>query len=210
MNHAGASLGVRSRRTTMLWALLVLPVLWGLVACSKPTAAAFKSIDITGAPYAQSLSLPDGDGRMRSLEEFKGKVVVVFFGFTQCPDVCPATLAELAVVKKQLGADGAKVQGVFVTVDPERDSPEVVKAYVANFGADFVGLRAADDAQTRLVAQSFKVFYTRNKGATPTSYTIDHTAGSYVYDKEGRVRLFTRYGTKTEDLVHDLRLLLVP
>lgn len=199
-----------SRQRTRRVALLAPLVLWGLVACGKPAAPVFKSIDITGAPYAQSLSLPDGDGRMRSLEEFKGKVVVVFFGFTQCPDVCPTTLAELSLIKKQLGADGAKLQGVFVTVDPERDTPEIVKAYVENFGAGFVGLRAADEAQTKVVAQSFKVFFTRNKGATPTSYTVDHTAGSYVFDKEGRVRLFTRYGMKTEELMHDLRLLLVP
>lgn len=182
-----------------------------LAACdfhAGPAKPAFKSIDITGATYAQALSLPDGDGKVRSLEEFKGKVVVVFFGYTQCPDVCPATLAELAQVKQQLGADGAKVQGVFVTVDPQRDTPEVVKAYVANFGADFVGLRAPDEAQTKAVAQAFKVFYARNKGPTESSYTIDHTAGSYIFDRDGRVRLFSRYGAKPEDLVHDLKLLL--
>lgn len=171
---------------------------------SKPV---FKGIDITGANYATALSLPDVDGRMRTLAEFKGKVVALFFGYVQCPDVCPTTLAELAQVKKQLGAQGARVQGVFVTVDPERDTPEILKAYVANFGTDFVALRG-DVEQTKATAQAFKVFYAKSKGATPESYTVDHTAGTYLYDPEGRVRLFVRYGGKTEDLASDLKLLL--
>lgn len=170
-------------------------------------AAAFKGIDITGADYARELSLPDADGRQRTLAEFKGKVVVVFFGFTQCPDVCPTTLLELAEVKKRLGADGERVQGLFVTVDPERDTPEVLKAYVANFGADFVGLRGTP-AEIEATAKHFKVFYRKVEGATPTSYTMDHTAGSYVFDAQGRVRLFTRYGTGPDALVHDLKILL--
>lgn len=171
---------------------------------SKP---AFKAVDITGADYAKELNLKDADGRPRQLSDFKGKVTVVFFGFTQCPDVCPTTLAELAQVKQMLGADGARVQGVFVTVDPERDTPELLKAYVGNFGADFVALHGTPD-EIKAAAKAFKVFYNKVPGKTDTSYTVDHTAGSYVFDSQGRVRLFTRYGSGAEALAADLRILL--
>lgn len=176
----------------------------GLGASSKPS---FKAIDITGADYAQGLELSDPSGQRRTLAEFKGKVVVVFFGFTHCPDVCPTTLVELAAVKKQLGADGERVQGVFVTVDPERDTPELLKAYVENFDKGFVALRGTPE-ETRAVAKAFKVFYNKVPGKTDTSYTVDHTAGSYVFDTAGRIRLFTRYGGGAEALAHDLRILL--
>ena len=168
---------------------------------------AFKAVDITGAEYARTLALQDPDGRARSLAEFKGKVVVVFFGYTQCPDVCPATMAELAEVKRALGADGARVQGIFVTIDPARDSAELLKAYTANFGPDILGLRGTPE-QTQAAAKEFKVFYNRVNGKTDTSYTMDHTAGSYVFDAKGRVRLFTRYGSGAQALTDDLRLLL--
>lgn len=186
--------------------------LLGLAGCERaaPGAASgpsFKGVDITGADYAKELGLPDPDGRVRTLAEWKGKVVVVFFGFAQCPDVCPTTLAEIAQVRQMLGADGARVQPVFVTVDPERDTPEVLKAYMANFGPDFVALRGTPE-QTKALAKSFKIFYQKVDGKTPTSYTIDHTAGSYLFDGAGRVRVFTRYGTGAEALAHDLRLLL--
>jgi protein SCO1 len=197
-----------NRRHSLL-ALAASAVLALLSGCDRgsPGAPAFKAVDITGADYAQALELPDADGRMRRLAEFQGQVVVVFFGFTQCPDVCPTTLAELAAVKQSLGAQGAEVQGVFVSVDPARDTPEVLKAYVATFGADFVALRGDED-QTKAAAKAFKVFYAKVPGQTETSYTIDHTAGSYVFDRQGRVRLFTRYGTGAEALAHDLKILL--
>jgi protein SCO1/2 len=171
------------------------------------SGGSFKSIDITGADYARELNLPDADGRPRSLAEFQGKVTVVFFGFTQCPDVCPTTMAELATIKKALGADGARVQPVFVSIDPERDTPEVLKAYVGNFGPDFVALRG-DAEQTKAAAKHFKVFYAKVPGKTAGSYTMDHTAGSYVFDPRGRVRLFTRYGMGAEPLQSDLKRLL--
>lgn len=167
----------------------------------------FKGVDITGADYARELALPDAEGRERTLAEFKGKVAVVFFGYTQCPDVCPTTLAELAAVKQSLGPAGADVVGIFVSLDPDRDRPEVLKAYVGNFGADFVALRG-DEAQTRAAAKAFKVFFQKVPGKTETSYTVDHTAGSYVFDRQGRVRLFTRYGTGADALAHDLKILL--
>jgi protein SCO1/2 len=167
----------------------------------------FRSVDITGADYARDFQLPDQDGRPRSLKDFKGKAVVVFFGYTQCPDVCPTTMAEIAQAKKLLGADGDKVQGVFVTVDPARDTPEVLKAYMANFDPTFVALRAPPE-QLAAMAKDFKVFYKRVDGKTPASYTMDHAAASYVYDPEGRLRLYARYGQGAQALADDLRLLL--
>ncbi|MFO1266433.1 MAG: SCO family protein [Rubrivivax sp.] len=169
--------------------------------------SSFKSIDITGADYAQALDLPDADGKRRTLAEFKGKVVVLFFGYTQCPDVCPTTMTELAAAKQQLGADGARVVPVFVTVDPERDTPAVLKAYVANFGTDFVALRGTLD-ETKAVAKAFKIFYAKVPGKTESSYTVDHTARSYVYDTLGRLRLATRHAMGPEALASDLRQLL--
>jgi protein SCO1/2 len=188
-------------------ALLFLPAIL-LAACDTgPGKPAFKAIDITGAEYGRDFSLPDANGQVRTLADFKGKVTVVFFGYTQCPDVCPTTMIELAEVKKALGADGARVQGIFVSVDPERDTPEVLKAYVTNFSPDFVALRGTPE-ETAALAKHFKVFYSKVPGPTPTSYTIDHTAGSYVFDAQGKLRLFTRYGTGAEALTHDLKLLL--
>jgi protein SCO1 len=189
-----------------------------LTSCGdKPGAAAgpaapapagtFKGVDITGADYAKTLELTDADGKPRTLADFKGQVVAVFFGFTQCPDVCPTTLAELAEVKKRLGPDGAKVAGVFVTVDPDRDTPPLLKAYVTNFDPGFVALRGTPE-QTAATAKHFKVFYAKVPGKTEGSYTIDHTAGTYLFDTQGRVRVFTRHGTGPEALQHDLKLLL--
>ena len=177
-----------------------------MVACSagKP---AFKNIDITGATYAQALDLPDVDGKPRTLADFKGKVPVVFFGYAQCPDVCPGTLAEIAEARQRLGADGARVQPVFVTVDPERDSAAVLKAYVAGFGTDVVALRGNLE-QTQAAAKEFKIFFAKVPGKAPDTYTIDHTAGAFVFDPQGRVRLFVRYGAGVDALTSDLKLLL--
>ena len=189
-------------------ALLCLPILAvaGLAACS-PDKPAFKGIDITGATYARELNLPDSSGKPRSLADFKGKVMVVFFGFAQCPDVCPTTLAEIAEVKRKLGADGNKVQGVFVTLDPERDTAEVLAAYIANFGPDFVALRGTPE-QTTAAAKEFKVYFAKVPGKTEGSYTIDHTAGAFVFDAQGKVRLFLRYGGGVEAMQADVKALL--
>jgi protein SCO1/2 len=181
-----------------------------LAACDRSATGskpAFHAIDITGADFAKELNLRDADGRMRSLADFKGKVTVIFFGFTQCPDVCPTTLAELAQARKLLGADGERVQGVFVSVDPARDTPELLKAYVGSFGSDFVALRGSDE-ETKAAAKQFKIFYSKVPGKTEDSYTIDHTAGSYVLDAKGQVRLFTRYGIGADKLAADLKILL--
>jgi protein SCO1/2 len=178
-----------------------------LAACAPESKPQFKAVDITGADYAKDFPLPDVDGRMRSIKDFQGKAVVVFFGYTQCPDVCPVTLTEIAEAKKLLGADGAKVQGVLITVDPERDKPEVLKAYVGNFGPDFIALRGTPE-QTAQVAKDFKVFYRRVEGKAPGTYFMEHSAASFVYDPQGRLRLYSRYGSGAQALADDLRLLL--
>jgi protein SCO1 len=177
-----------------------------LAACS-PDAQKFKSIDITGADYAKGFTLADHNGAQRTLADFKGKVVVVFFGFTQCPDVCPTALADLAEVKRLLGPQGDKLQGLFVSVDPERDTPEVLKAYMTNFDPGFLALRPTAE-QLPEVAKAFKIFYKKVEGPTPTSYTMEHSAGSYVFDPQGRVRLYTRQAVGAQGLAEDLALLL--
>jgi protein SCO1 len=176
----------------------------GLGGTSKP---AFKGVDLSGAEYARQLNLSDQDGAARTLGDFKGKVLVVFFGYTQCPDVCPTTLAELAQVKKALGADGDKVQGIFVTIDPERDTAALLKAYLQSFDPSFVALRGSEE-QTKAVAKEFKVYYAKVPGKAEGSYTMDHTAASFLFDAQGRVRVFSRYGSGAQALTDDLKLLL--
>ena len=178
----------------------------GLSACSEPKPA-FKGVDITGADYAKELNLTDQNGQVRKLKDFSGKLVVVFFGYTQCPDVCPTTMQELAEVKRLLGPDGDKLQAVFVTVDPERDTTELLKAYVENFDASFVALRPTPE-QLPFIAKDFKIYFKRVDGKTPTSYTVDHSAGSFTFDTQGRVRLFNRYGMGAQALADDFNLLL--
>ena len=197
------------RRTALktALALLTLPAAAGLLSACTQAKPQFQSVDLTGAEYATGFSLTDHNGQVRTLKDFAGKVVVVFFGFTQCPDVCPTTMAELAQVKKLLGADGDKLQAVFVSVDPERDTPEILKAYMGNFDPSFVALRPTP-AQLADMAKDFKVFYKRVDGKTPGSYSMDHTAGSYVFDGNGKIRLFTRYGGGAEMLASDVKLLI--
>jgi protein SCO1/2 len=164
-------------------------------------------VDVTGAEYARDLPLTDHNGQPRHLRDFAGKVVVVFFGYTQCPDVCPTSMSELAEVKRALGDQGGKLQGIFVTVDPERDTPEVLKAYMANFDPSFLALTGTPE-QLAAVAKDFKIYYQRVEGQTPTSYTMDHSAGSYVYDTAGRLRVYHRYGSGAQALASDVRALL--
>ena len=182
-----------------------------LGACSdKPadaTASGFSGIDITGADYAKGFTLTDHNGQTRSLTDFKGQVVVIFFGFTQCPDVCPTSMGELAEARRLLGPQGDKLQGLFISIDPERDTPEIMKAYMASFDPSFLALHAAPDQLPEL-AKSFKVYYKKVDGKTPTSYTMDHSAGSYVYDTQGRVRLYHRYGSGAPALAGDVKKLL--
>ena len=177
-----------------------------LTACS-PDGPAFRGVNITGADYARDFSLTDHNGQVRSIKDFQGKVVVVFFGFTQCPDVCPTSMQELAEVKAALGADGERLQGIFISVDPERDTLEMLKAYMENFDPSFLALRPTPE-QLPALAKDFKIHYKKVDGTTPTSYTLDHSAGSYLYDPQGRLRVYHRYGSGTEALTEDVRLLL--
>lgn len=189
---------------------LVVPLLLVFGACDsgKPGGAAdsFRLTDVTGAGFGRDFQLVDHDGKLRSLGDFKGKVVVMFFGYTHCPDVCPTTLSELATVARELGPDAGKLQVLFVTVDPERDTPALLKQYVPAFNPSFLGLRGDAEA-TLKVAKEFKIFY--QKQQTPGGgYTMDHSAGTYIFDREGRLRLFGQYGAGAPALLHDIRMLV--
>jgi protein SCO1/2 len=197
----------RRRAVKALGGAVALSLTAGLLAACSPDKPSFKSIDLTGADYAQGFSLPDHNGQTRTLKDFGGKIVVVFFGFTQCPEVCPTSMADLAQVKLLLGADGGKLQGIFITVDPERDTPALLKAYMASFDPAFLALRPTPE-QLVQIAKDFKIYYKKVEGKTPTSYTMDHSAGSYVYDTNGQLRLYSRYGAEAETLASDIRLLL--
>ena len=191
------------RRRSFLVASSVLAT--GLVAGCRGDAPAFKGIDITGAPYGRDFSLLDPQGKVRTLADFRGKFVMLFFGFTQCPDVCPTALARAAEVKKRLGPDGEKLQVIFVTVDPERDKPTMLAGYTAAFDPTVLGLYG-DLAATEAAAREFKVFY--RKIPTGGSYTMDHTAITYVFDAAGHLRLALRHEQTAEDYTSDIRLLM--
>ena len=190
----------------MIFRWLLVSTLLLLSSCGGG-AQKFNSVDITGANYARDFALIDHTGAKRTLADYRGKVVAVFFGFTQCPDVCPTTLSDLAQVKKRLGKDGERLQVIFITVDPERDSQAVLQRYVPGFDPSFVALYGSSE-QTAATAKEFKVFYQKVAGKTATSYSIDHTAGTYVFDREGRVRLFVKHGEGVDPLVADLKRLL--
>ena len=194
-------------RRRLLQAALGAGVATFLLPACTPEKPNFQSIDLTGADYAKGFSLTDQNGQQRSLKDFSGKVVVVFFGFTQCPDVCPTTMVELAQVKKSLGANGDKLQVVLISVDPERDTPEILKAYMTNFDPSFLALRPTLP-ELAAVAKEFKIYYKKVEGAAPGSYSMDHTAGSYVFDGKGHIRLFTRYGSGADLLASDIRQLI--
>ncbi len=191
------------RRTLLLGAGSAAAL--ALAGCNRSGAVSFKGIDVTGAEYARGFALTDPDGRQRTLEEFKGKSVLVFFGFTHCPDVCPTALLRARDTKKLLGADGDKLQVVFITVDPERDTPKVLKDYTAAFDPSFIGLYSDLDG-TKKVTRDFKVFFM--KVPTTSSYTVDHTSMSYIYDPQGRLRLMLKHEQTAEDYASDIRQLL--
>lgn len=169
-------------------------------------APKFKNIDLTGAEYAKGFSLTDHNGKARTLADFQGKVVVIFFGFTRCPDVCPTTMVELKEALRKLGPDAERVQVLFVTLDPDRDTPEVLAQYVPSFDPRFLGLYG-DNATTQRTAKDFKIFSEKRPGASPDNYTIDHSAASYVFDPTGRLRLYVK-PDKTGSIVDDIRTLL--
>jgi len=188
--------------------LLVALLMTGLTGCNQQTSATkFQTIDITGADFGKNFQLTDHNGKSRTLADFKGKAVVMFFGYTHCPDVCPTTMSDLAQALILLGKDADKVQVLFVTVDPERDTQELLAKYVPAFNPGFLGLWG-DEAATAKIARDFRIFYQKNKGKDRQRYDVDHTAGTYVFDPSGRLRLFMSYGKGAEIIAHDLRILL--
>jgi len=194
------------RRHALHFVFAVIAACTALAACT-PDGPKFQASDVTGATFGRNFNLTDAAGKPRTLADFRGKAVVIFFGYTQCPDVCPTTLAELAEVMKRLGPDADRVQVLFVTVDPERDTADLLSKYVPAFDPRFMGLRG-DAAATEAVAKEFKIIYQKQPGATPGSYTMDHSAGTYIFDPQGRLRLYVSYGQGPEVFAHDLRELL--
>lgn len=194
-----------------MWRCLAISLLSvSLAGCDNAVTTSqppFSGIDITGADYGKALKLTDHTGKSRSLDDFKGKVVLVFFGFTHCPEVCPTTLHELATVLKQLGTDADRVQVLFVTLDPARDSQEMLAKFVPSFHPNFLALRG-DEAATKAAAQSFHVFFEKRPGATPDRYTIEHFTGTFIFDREGKLRLLMNYNIGIDKIIHDLKLLL--
>lgn len=188
----------------MVRSALLIIVSLALAACQPQK---FNSADITGSSIGADFSLTDQTGAKRQLTDFRGKVVVLFFGFMNCPDVCPTTLSEMAAVKKKLGQDGDRVQVIFVTLDPLRDTPSLLVQYVPAFDPTFLGLRGSVE-ETAAVAKDFKIFYQKLSGAEVNTYSLDHTAASYVFDPEGRIRLFVRYGMEADLIAADIKRLL--
>ena len=202
-----------ARRPALILLIACLMLLVGMIIYTyvgprgpppQTSSTAIPGVPGVGGPF----TMTDSEGRPATEAILKGKWSVVFFGYTQCPDVCPTTLAELVEVRKLLGADGDRLQALFITIDPERDTPEVLKAYVANFDPGFLALRPDSPEQLAALAKDFKVYYKKAEGRTPTSYTMDHSAGSYVYDTKGKLRLYTRYGSGAPALASDMRQLL--
>jgi len=191
-----------------LVAAALLPLILLLAACGQPAGPKFQLTDVTGAPFGKALALTDHAGKPRTLEDFKGKVVVIFFGYTQCPDVCPTTLAEMAKVVKELGANGERVQVLFVTVDPERDTPQLLRQYVTAFNPAFLGLHG-DAAATTRATKEFKIFV-QKQPTKSGGYSVDHSAGTFIVDPQGRLRLFGQHGVAAPALVADIRTLLKP
>jgi len=178
-----------------------------LVAGCSPEAPKFRNTDITGADFGRELALTAHDGKPRTLTDFRGRLVVLFFGYTHCPDICPTTLADMAGVLKTLGKEAVRVQVLFVTVDPERDTPEVLAKYVPAFDPGFLGL-SGDAEATRRAAKEFKIYFEKRRGGAPGAYTVDHSGQSYVFDTQGRLRLFVRHERIAQDLGADLQQLL--
>ena len=177
------------------------------VAACGPNHPRFQTSDVTGVSFGRDFQLTDHNGKPRTLADFRGKVVVVFFGYTQCPDVCPTTLSDLAAALQKLGADANRVQVLFVTVDPERDTPELLSHYVPAFNPTFLGL-SGDAAATAATAREFKILYQKQPGSTPGSYAMEHSAGTFIFDPQGRLRLFASHGQGPDVFAHDIRELM--
>jgi protein SCO1/2 len=167
----------------------------------------FRATDVTGAEFGRDIQLNDFNGQPRKLSDFRGKAVAVFFGYTHCPDVCPTTLAELASAIRKMGPEGEKVEVLFITADPERDTPEVLKQYVTSFNPRFLGLRGSPE-ETAQIAREFKVIIQKNASGGAGNYTVDHSSGTYLYDPQGRLRVYVSYGQGADVFAHDLTAVL--
>jgi protein SCO1/2 len=187
-------------------AALIVALALTIAGCGRG-GPQFQTSDVTGAAMGRDFALTDHNGKARTLADFRGKAVVLFFGYAQCPDVCPTTLATLAEALKRLGPDAAKVQVLFVTIDPERDTPELLSHYVTAFDPSFLGLSGDAEATAR-TAKEFKIIYQKQPGSTPGSYTMDHSAGTFMFDPQGRLRLYAGHGQDADVFAHDLRELL--
>ena len=197
----------RPSHSRSILSLIAAAVLLAILAGCGPKAPKFTGTDVTGSSFGREFDLIDHNGQRRTLADFRGKVVVLFFGYTHCPDVCPTTMVELAQAMKELGPDAKRVQVLFVTVDPERDTRELLAQYVPAFDPSFLGLRGDADATAR-VTKEFKVLVQKNAGASPGSYSVDHSAGTFIFDPQGRLRVYVSYGQSPEVFVHDIRALL--
>ena len=188
--------------------LLIGLAVTSLNGCKQPEAAPpFKATDVTGIDSGKDFRLTDLMGKSRTLSDFKGKIVVLFFGYTHCPEACPNTLMELALVMKRLGPDAGKVQVLFVTLDPERDTQATLSQFVPAFNPGFIGLYGTPE-QTAETAKEYRLFYSKEPGKSPGNYTLDHSVGTYIYDQSGKLRLHASYGLGVDALVHDIKLLL--
>jgi protein SCO1/2 len=190
----------------MRWHRLLL-VLGGITLLGACGREPFMNTDVSGAAYGRDFRLADHQGKPRALADFEGKVVLLFFGYTHCPDVCPTTLAEAAAAMRELGPQADQVQVLFVTVDPERDTPALLARYVTSFHPTFLGLHG-DEQRIAQTARDFKVYSQKISGASAAGYLIDHSAGTFVFDPRGRLRLYHGFGKGAAFLVHDIRLLL--
>jgi len=187
---------------------LILAFALLLSACSEPnTVSTFRNTDITGADYGKTFTLTDHHGKTRKLEDFRGKVVTLFFGYTQCPDVCPTSLSTMSEAMRLLGPDADRVQVLFITLDPERDTQELLAQYMPAFDARFLGLRG-DAERTAQIAKEFRIFYRKSGDTEGANYTVDHSAGTYIFDPAGRLRLYVRHGESAENVAADIRQLL--
>jgi protein SCO1/2 len=196
------------RCVTRSWCLLWCSFVLALAGCgSGSQSTTFRATDVTGAEFGKDFQLTDFNGQQKTLADYHGKVLVVFFGYTHCPDVCPTTLTELANAIKKLGTNGEKVQVAFITADPERDTGAVLKQYVTAFNPSFIGLRGTPE-QTEKVAKDFKVLIQKNSGSDAANYTVDHSSGTYIYDPAGRLRLYVSYGQSSDVFAHDIGELL--
>ena len=179
-----------------------------LAGCQPaPQPPAFQATDITGAAFARDFRLTDHNGQDRTLADFRGKVVAVFFGYIHCPDVCPTTLSDFALALKQMGPLAGRVQVIFVTVDPQRDTPDVLKQFVPAFDPGFLGM-ATDAESLRQLAKEYKVVYQKTSVKAADDYLIDHSAGTYIYDPQGNLRLLMPYGSTPDAIAKDLTALL--